>query len=327
MASLDSLTDPQRAILQLLLKRGKSYEEIATLLKSDAGSVQRRAHEAVTALGPERPDIGEERRHEIADYLLGQQTASGRAASREYLEDSAEGRTWARNVAGALRPLGGESLPEIPSAPAEVDTAFEALDRRTERQQQVARSSQLGTKILFGAIGLAVAVGLILVLGIFDGGDGDDPTTSTVTRTAATTPDEEPQVIAAGNLRPRSGSSSGSSAQAAIVTYPKSKQFKLLVAAKKLDPPPEGAAYGVWLYTSASQKLFVGFPKATVTAEGNLDVVADLSPDTPNYGEVWLTTERVQSPTKPGRIVVRGKLLIATASTSTTTTPGTTTTP
>jgi hypothetical protein len=324
MASLDSLTDPQRAILQLLLKRGKSYEEIATLLKSDATAVQGRAHDAVAALGPERPDIGDERRNEIADYLLGQQTASRRAATREYLQDSAQGRTWARSVGGALRPLGGDALPEIPSEPAEVDMAFEALDRRTERQQEVARSSQLGTKILFGAIGLAVAVGLILALGIFNG--DDKPSTSTVTRT--TPPSEEPTVIAAGNLR--AANNSGASAQTAIVNYPKTNRYKLLVAIKKLAVPPDGSAYGVWLYYAPDNALFVGFPKGTVTDQGNLDVVADLEPQTPIPKQVLVTREHVEKPTKPGTVVLRGSLIVATAkpdSTTTSTTPQTTTTP
>jgi len=323
MASLDSLTDPQRAILQLLLKRGKSYEEIAALLKSDTTSVQGRAHDAVSALGPERPDIGDERRNEIADYLLGQQTASRRAATREYLEDSAEGRTWARSVGGALRPLGGDALPEIPSEPAEVDMAFEALDRRTERQNEVARSSQLGTKILFGAVGLLVAIALVLVLDIF-GSDDDKPSTSTVTRTAPEA--EEPTVIAAGNLRGASGSSA--TAQTAIVNYPKSNRYKLLVAIKKLPVPPEGSAYGVWLYYAADNALFVGFPKGTVTDEGNLDVVADLEPQTPTPKQVLVTRERVEEPKKPGRVVLRGNVIVATTkpdSTTTTTTPQTTT--
>ena len=326
MATLESLTAPQRAILQLLLKQGKSYDEIATLLKSDASAVQARAHEAVSAVGPERPDIGDDRRHEIADYLLGQQTASRRAATREYLEDSAEGRTWARTVAGSLRPLAGDTLPDIPSEPAEVDQAFEALDRRTARQEEIQRSSQLGTKILFGAIGLAVAIGLSLALGFF-GDDGEKSTTATVSRTAPTTPKEQPQVIAQGDLRVPSGSSSEVTAQSAIVRYPSTNQFKLLVAVKGLKDAAEGSAYAVWLYTSSSDALFVGFPKGAVTEEGNLDIVADLTPETRNYREVLVTRERSERPKRPGSIVARGELTVSTAAQQAPTQPPTTTSP
>ena len=123
--------------------------------------MQSRAHDAVAALGPASPDIGDDRRREIADYLLGQQSASRRAATREYLEDSADGRAWARAVAAALRPLAGDGgLPEIPAEPAEVDEAFEALDQPPARQEQVASAARvLGSRIFFGALGLLVAIG------------------------------------------------------------------------------------------------------------------------------------------------------------------------
>jgi hypothetical protein len=324
MASLDSLTDLQRATLQLLLKQGKSYDEIAALLKTGSSAVQSRAHDAVAALGPHTPDIGDDRRREVTDYLLGQQTASRRAATREYLEDSTGGRTWARAVASALRPLAGDDLPEIPAEPAEVDEAFEALDKRTARQEEVQRSSQLGTKLIFGAAGLAVAIALIIALGVFDGDDPSESRTQTVTRTVKTTPTEQPRVVLQGNLRPPPGSDSKASAQTAIVNYQKANQFKLLVAAKGLTPAPRGSAYAVWLYSSQSQLLFVGFPKATVNDKGTLEVVADLTPTTPSYNEVLLTRERDSSPTTPGRIVLRGKIAVPPqppAQSPTTTTP------
>jgi hypothetical protein len=327
MAGLDSLNDLQRATLQLLLKQGKSYDEIAALLRTSSSAVQSRAHEAVGALGPASPDIGDDRRREIADYLLGQQTASRRAATREYLEDSADGRGWARAVAGALRPLAGDGLPEIPAEPAEVDQAFEALDKRTARREEVQRGSQLGTKIMFGAAGLLVAVVLIIVLGVFEGDDPAKPKVPTVTRAAKTTPNEQPTVVLQGTLRPPRGSSSKASGETAIVTYRRANQFKLLIAAKNMKHAPEGSAYGVWLYNSPAQALFIGFPKATVNDKGTLEVVADLTPQTPTYGQVLVTRERVSKPTKPGKIVLSGKIAVPpqARATATTTTPTQTT--
>lgn len=310
MPNLQDLDDRQRAILQLLVKQGRSYDEIAELLKSDRSAVQARAQAAASALGPDSPDVGADRRSEICDYLLGQQSASRRAATREYLEDSAGGRAWARAVAGALRPLAGDSLPDIPAEPAEVDEAFEALDRRAARREEVQRSSQLGTKILFGAIGLALAIVAILALGIFDSDDGDDPRTATVTRTS---PEETPVAIAEGVMRPVEGSDAGgASAEMGIIQLPSTNRFKLLIAAKGMQPAAQGSAYGVWLYTSRSDNVFVGFPKNEVNAEGELNVVADLSPDTRTYREVLITSERVETPKQPGSIVLRGALKLAT---------------
>ncbi|MEY2514190.1 MAG: hypothetical protein QOJ89_1548, partial [bacterium] len=321
-ATLDELNDRQRAILQLLLKQDKSYDEIAELLKTNASSIQSRAHEAVSVLGPDSDDVDADRRNELADYLLGQQSASRRAATREYLDDSAAGREWARGVASALRPIAGDSLPEIPAEVAEVDEAFEALRRRNARKHDVARSSQLGTKLLFVGGGVVVAIVLILALGIFSSDDGGGPRTSTVTRT---TPTETPAAVAEGVLRAPSGSSSKASGQMGIIFYDSSNTYKLLIAAKGLTPAPAGSAYGVWLYTDRNNLAFVGFPKGKVGKDGELQVVADLSPQTRTYREVLLTRERVEVPTKPGEIVLRGVLRVAQAATGTTTAPAATT--
>jgi hypothetical protein len=325
MAGLDSLTDLQRATLQLLLKQGKSYDEIAALLKTSASAIQSRAHDAVAAVGPSTPDIGDDRRHEIADYLLGQQSASRRAATREYLEDSAAGRGWARSVAGALRPMAGDDLPEIPAEPAEVDEAFDALDKRAARQEEVKRSSQVGTLIIVGALGVVVAIALIVVLGVFDGSDKPTAKTTTVTRTARTTPTEQPRIVLQGKLSPPRGSDSKSSGETAIINYQKANAFKLLIAGKDLEPAPEGSAYAVWLYNSPTQLLFIGFPKATVNDKGTLEVVADLTPQTPTFEQVLVTLERVPKPTKPGRIVLSAKIAVPPQPTTTTTTPTQTT--
>ncbi|HEV7806242.1 MAG TPA: hypothetical protein VGO80_10505 [Solirubrobacteraceae bacterium] len=310
MAKLDDLNDRQRAVLQLLLKQRKSYDEIADLLKTDSSSVQSRAQDAVAALGPDATDVDADRRRELADYLLGQQSDSHRAATREYLEDSAAARSWARTAAGALRPLAGDALPEIPSPVAEGDAASDALRSREARQQHGERKSQLGARVLFAAGGVAVAVVLILVLGIFSGDDADDPRTATVTRT---TPAETAKAVAEGVMRPPAGSSSKASAQMGIIQYPATNRFKLLIAAKGLTAPPAGSAFGVWLFTSKNDKAFVGFPKGAVDKNGELQVVADLSADTRTYREVLITNERVETPKAPGEIVLRGVLRIARA--------------
>jgi hypothetical protein len=330
MATSQDLNPSQLATLQLLLKQRRSYDEIAVLLKTSSSAVQTRAHEAVDALGPETPDIGADRRKEIADYLLGQQSASRRAATREYLEDLATGRSWARAVAGALRPIGGDNLPDVPAEPAEVDQASAALDRRTAPQDEVQRNSNVRTKLLVVAAALVVATLLIVSLGIFNDHGGNNPRTATVTRT---TPPEVPVAVGEGVLRPpmgtpsgasgasgQSGASgasgqsgaSGASGQMGIIQYPSTNRFKLLVATKGLKPAPKGSAYGVWLYTSKVDNAFVGFPKNKLDGKGVLDVVADLSPDTRTYREVLLTLERVERPRRPGTVVLRGVLRLVT---------------
>src|SRR3954452_11276422 len=108
MSRIDDLAPDQRAVLQLLLGQGKSYVELSEMLRLDPEAVRQRAVAALDELGPRGGDPpGGERRAEIADYLLGQQAASQRRATRELLESDAAARAWARVVAGGVGPLGG----------------------------------------------------------------------------------------------------------------------------------------------------------------------------------------------------------------------------
>ena len=53
MASLDTLPADQRAVLSLVLERGKSYDEIAQMLSIDRAAVRDRALKAFDAIGPQ----------------------------------------------------------------------------------------------------------------------------------------------------------------------------------------------------------------------------------------------------------------------------------
>src|SRR3954469_6785097 len=163
MARFDELPADQKAVLQLVLRQGRTYAEIATLLKISDAAVQNRALTALDAIGPSGLEgLDEERQDEIGDYLLGQQSASERAATRSYLEASQSARDWARGVAAELRGAGvaGEDpLPEIPADPAEVDEAFDALHARRAARADQERSSRLGGLPLIVAGGVVVAGG------------------------------------------------------------------------------------------------------------------------------------------------------------------------
>lgn len=329
MASLDSLSDGQRAVLQLLLRQNKSYDDLATLLKTDLDAVRARARGAVAAIGPEPAGIDADRRDEIADYLLGQQSASRRAATREYLEGSAAGRLWARAVAGALSPLAAGELPEVPAEREEVAEAFDALDRRAARQLEADKRSQLGGRLIAAGIGVVLAIAIILALSL---GGGDEPDSTATTppgseTTQATTPTGDVfEVKAQGTLAPPEGSESDARGEVAIVHFPDNDQFRLALQATALPPSStRGSAYGVWLYSSPSKSRFLGFPDTVVGADGKLETVSDLSPDTPTYREVLLTRETAETPEQPGTIILRGRLVTAAQppSNDTTTTPDT----
>ncbi len=331
MASLDSLSDGQRAVLQLLLRQNKSYDDLASLLKTDVDAVRARARGAVSALGPDPAGIDEDRCDEIADYLLGQQSASRRAATREYLEGSAPGRAWARGVAGALSPIANGELPEIPAEREEVAEAFDAFDARAARQLEAKKSSQLGGRLIAAGVGVALAIAIIIALNI--GGD-DDPQSSATTpapastsTTQATTPTGDVfEIKAQGTLRPPGGNASDARGEVAIVHFPDNGQYRLALQATGLPPSStRGSAYGVWLYTSRTESEFLGFPATVVGADGKLETVSDLTPDTPTPREILLTRETAENPKQPGTIILRGRMITAAAGTGggTATTPGT----
>ncbi len=125
MASLDSLPPDQRAVLQLVLQRGRSYDEIAQMLSIDRAAVRERALGAFDALGPSTR-VPPEQRALITDYLLGQLPEGAAQDTHRGLADSANERAWARVVASELGTLAAGPLPEIPTdggaaAPADAD--------------------------------------------------------------------------------------------------------------------------------------------------------------------------------------------------------------
>jgi hypothetical protein len=114
MASLDSLPPDQRAVLQLVLQRGRSYDDIAQMLSIDRAAVRQRALAAFDAIGPQTR-VEADRRALITDYLLGQLPDAVAADTRNRLASSASERAWARVLASELAPLSANPMPDIPS--------------------------------------------------------------------------------------------------------------------------------------------------------------------------------------------------------------------
>ena len=113
MPSLDSLPGDQRAVLQLVLGRGRSYDEIARLLSINASAVRDRALRALDSLGPQT-SVSAENQAKISDYLLGQLSDEDAAGVRDLLAGSPSDRAWARVLSSELAPLAADPLPEIP---------------------------------------------------------------------------------------------------------------------------------------------------------------------------------------------------------------------
>ncbi len=115
MATLDSLPADQRAVLQLILQRGRGYDAIAAMLSIDRAAGRQRALDAFDKLGPPNA-IPTLQRSLFTDYLLGQLPPKVAEQVYAQLGRSPSDRAWAEAVAAELAGLTSTPLPEIPDS-------------------------------------------------------------------------------------------------------------------------------------------------------------------------------------------------------------------
>ncbi len=121
MALLEGPSADQRAVLQLVVQRGRTYDEIATLLSIDRSAVRQRALDACMALTPDTIEPGPERAL-VTDYLLGQLPDQVADQVYVYLEAAEADREWAASVAEELSVLSPRPLAEVPNGVATAPT-------------------------------------------------------------------------------------------------------------------------------------------------------------------------------------------------------------
>ena len=114
---LQALAPDQRAVVQLVLQRDRSYAQIAELLSISEDAVRARAHAGLSALAPD-VELPADKLGQVADFLLGQQNGKPRQATRRMLRSSNGAREWAETVRAQLVDVGGATVPELPAKPA-----------------------------------------------------------------------------------------------------------------------------------------------------------------------------------------------------------------
>jgi hypothetical protein len=113
MSPIRALAPDQRAVLELLLRQGRSYPELAELLGIPEAAVRSRAHGALAQLAPDLPaPVGED--GAVADWLLGQQDPDEAAGTRAAIARTPAWRAWAEEVAGRLADVEGAEVPDMP---------------------------------------------------------------------------------------------------------------------------------------------------------------------------------------------------------------------
>jgi len=325
MASLDSLPADQRAVLQLVLQRGRGYDEIAKMLNVDRAGVRERALAAFDALGP-HTRVPPERRALITDYLLGQLPERVSEQTRERLGESASERAWARVLASELAPLASEPLPEIPvdsgreeavatgAPPAPVGADEETIPAdyglREPKPAGDRPSSRRGGAMLLSLGALAVIVVVVIVIIASGGSSKKHATLSTTAAStpAGTTSTNRSQLIAQVNLVSPTGAKKTAGVAQVIR---QGANTGLVIVAQGVPANTSHDAYAVWLYNSPADSHILGFVNPGVKTDGKLQTAGVLPTNASHFKQLLVTLETQAKPHGPGKIVLQGALTLS----------------
>ena len=147
MATFDQLSDEQRAIVELVLQQGKSYEELAQMLDMPEARVRERARDALVDLAPlSARGVEEDWRGQLADYVLGQQDGPEVTATRGHLRRSEAARSWTRSLLDSLRAAVQQRRParDTRAGPKRQAGRSRATGRRRRGRARSARSQRTG---------------------------------------------------------------------------------------------------------------------------------------------------------------------------------------
>jgi hypothetical protein len=299
MATFDKLSAEQRAIIELVLQRGKSYAELSDLLAMPEGRVQELARDALVSLSPvSAKRVEDDWRGQVADYVLGQQTGPEATATRGHLRRSEAARSWARSLLDSLDTLYEGGLPTIPDG----DRAArrERPPRRRDREEEPAREGELSPEAqaavrrrrLIGsglvAAGLLALVILVWPIGVLTKSDNKGSSSSNA---ADTVPQPGAKGVPAG---------------VAIVASRDGKR-QVIVQAASLPPNKPRQAYEVWLYNSPQDARSLG---AQVTDQrGTFQGAGPLPDDYQRFKFIDVSREAIdQNRAHSGISVLRGRI-------------------
>jgi hypothetical protein len=316
---LDRLPPDQHAVLEMVLARRHSYDEIARLLSIDRGAVRQRALAALDALGP-ATRISPQRRALITDYLLGQLPPRVSDEVRDHLTQSAAERAWARVVATELASLSSGALPAIPSGTRETgpadagETAFAGVaEQHSAAQRSEAtfgavedpprRVSRVGGAILLGAAA-AAGIAAILIFGVFGVGSATThratASNAGASKPASTKTPLSPRPLAQINLTPPTKSKALGIAE--IIKA--GNATGIVIVAQGLKPNSRGDSYAIWLYNSPTSVYRLGY---VVTSNGRLQTAGRLPANASSYRQLIVALQKGAS-NRVGKIVLRGRL-------------------
>jgi hypothetical protein len=287
MATFDQLSPEQRAIVELVLRQGKTYDELADMLNMPEMRVRELARDALVELAPVSVrGVEEDWRGQLADYVLGQQSGPEATATKGHLRRSEAARSWARSLLDSLEQFYvNGSVPAIPEgergrarrAPA---PAAAAGPREPSEQRAGLAPMRDPAKRRGLMIGAAALVVLLLIIGVWPVGlmTGDDDSSSS----------GQPSAASAGTNKQTSAN--GQPAGIAIVVQRGDKK-QLLVQAANLAPSGQSEGYYVWLYNSPDDAKSLG--GQVTDQQGNYQAIGAFPADYQNYKYIDVTRQQI----------------------------------
>jgi hypothetical protein len=307
MATFDQLSPEQRAIVELVLRQGKTYGELADMLNLSEGRVRELARDALVELAPVSVrGVEEDWRGQLADYVLGQQSGPEATATKGHLRRSEAARSWARSLLDSLEQFyENGSVPAIPDGergrssrrPAAAAAAADKPERREgEGRLAAAGDPVMRRRLLAGAGALLLVLLVVLVwpVGLLTGDDDSGGDNASADQSSSTQ-------NASGDT-PINTQRSGQ----AIIAEQEGKPI-ILISAVGLEPSPKNTAYQVWLYNSDSDRRSLG---AQVTdQQGNFGVSQALPANYKSFKFIDMTLSSVKGEqVQTGESVLRGSL-------------------
>jgi hypothetical protein len=312
MATFDQLSPEQRAIVELVLRQGKTYAELAEMLNLPEPRVRELARDALVELAPVSVrGVEVDWRGQLADYVLGQQAGPEATATKGHLRRSEAARSWARSLLDSLEQFyENGSVPAIPEG--------ERKARRAERQEAAPAEKSTGSALapatdpvmrrrLLAGAGALLLLLIVLVwpIGLLTGDDDNSSSAGS-----------EPSANTSNQRASSGGQQSGQPAGIAIVVQRNGKK-QLLVQAANLAPSGQSEGYYVWLYNSPDDAKSLG--GQVTDQQGNYQALGAFPADYENYKYIDVTRQQVGKDPNvkhSGESVLRGTMPKLKASTS-----------
>jgi hypothetical protein len=285
MATFDQLSPEQRAIVELVLRQGKTYDELADMLNLPQPRVRALARDALVELAPVSVrGVEEDWRGQLADYVLGQQSGPEATATKGHLRRSEAARSWARSLLDSLEQLyENGSVPAIPEG--ERGRRSAAAPREPRAREGAGPLAAAGDPVMrrrllagAGALLLVLLIVLVWPVGLLTGDDNGGSSSSA-------SPNQTSQATGAQNQ-----ATSDQPAGIAIVVQRNGKK-QLLVQAANLAPSGQSEGYYVWLYNSPTDAKSLG--GQVTDQKGNYQALGSFPADYQNYKYIDISRQQI----------------------------------